>query len=608
MLKQWTPCAPENFRKGRGGLTPSAVVIHAYPSLQDTDSLFANPKAGESCHYVVADDGSVHQYVDEHDTAFHAGVVVSPSWNGVRRGVNPNLHTIGVAAAVPAGAGWSDAQYASVAQLLNEIAEQWHLAMDAEHVVLHSEIRASKNCTGASFQRDKLLQLLAAQAAAAPAEFATRFVHIIKNANLRDAQPSTRARVLRTLTAGSDLEVIGFTERGERLRGNPVWYRTAEDAYLWAGLTDQPQPVKAETPLAPPAAPAKPAALADAKPAAAGGPLLSGIARIDDLRSGKNSAALSKGEAVGDGVGAIQDLLSGHGFKGMPNILASSYGNFGSKTLAAVQDFQGRQGLPAGGNVDAATLEKLLSVPAVKPCISQVYLSLVLGIAYQGMQKVLGIVAQMEGVGKFGALNLNTDKAGLSYGIIQWAQKPGRLPEILKAFSAADRELYIDIFGDGDANLADGLIAHVSRPSGGVNSNTGETTNNKFNLIARPWTDRFEKATVQPVFQTAQVQTATKVFKSSLAGIQGYAPDIRSERGIAFMLDVANQFGDGGLKKIYQQVHRAGMQEFDILEAIADETVERIADKFKHGVRARRDGFLETKRLSDKAVDVASLG
>jgi len=232
----------------------------------------------------------------------------------------------------------------------------------------------------------------------------------------------------------------------------------------------------------------------------------------------------------------------------------------------------------------------------------------VLGIAYQGMQKVLGIVAQMEGVGKFGALNLNTDKAGLSYGIIQWAQKPGRLPEILKAFSAADRELYIDIFGDGDANLADGLIAHVSRLKGGVNPKTGETTNNKFDLIAPSWSRRFEKATLQPVFQIAQVQTAAKVFKSSLADIQVYAPDIRSERGIAFMLDVANQFGDGGLKDIYREVHRDGMQEFDILEAIADETVERIADNFKRGVRARRDGFLETKRLSDKALDMASLG
>jgi len=600
MLKQWTPCAPENFRKGRGGLTPSAVVIHAYHSMQDTDNLFANPGASESCHYVVADDGSVHQYVDEHDTAFHAGVVVNPSWSGVRRGVNPNLHTIGVAAAVPAGAGWSDAQYASVAQLVKEIAEQWQIAMDAEHLVLHSEIRASKNCTGAGFQRDKLLRLLAAQTAAAPVASSARFVHIIKNANLRDGQPGTRARILRTLTAGSDLEVVGFTERGERLRGNPVWYRTADDAYVWAGLTDQPQPVKADIP----APPAKPAA-AVAKPAAAA-PVVSGIARIDDMRSGKNTAALANGEAAGDGVGAIQDLLSGHGFKGMPNILASSYGNFGSKTQAAVQSFQNQHGLPAGG-VDAATLDKLLSVPAVKPCISQVYLSLVLGLAYQGMQKVLSIVAQMEGVGKFGALNLNTDKAGLSYGIIQWAQKPGRLPEILKAFSAADRELYIDIFGDGDANLADGLIAHVSRSGGGVNA-AGLTTNKAFNLVVPPWTERFEKATLQPVFQIAQVQTATQVFKNSLAGIQGYAPDIRSERGIAFMLDVANQFGDAGLKKIYKQVHSAGMREFDILEAIADETVERIADNFKRGVRARRDGFLETKRLSDKALDLASLG
>ncbi len=89
--------------------------------------------------------------------------------------------------------------------------------------------------------------------------------------------------------------------------------------------------------------------------------------------------------------------------------------------------------------------------------------------------------------------------------------------------------------------------------------------------------------------------------------IVGYAPDIRSERGIAFMLDVANQFGDGGLKKLYQHVHQPDMKEFDILDAIADESIERMPDKFKQGVRARRDGFLETARLSDDAVAIAGL-
>jgi hypothetical protein len=65
------------------------------------------------------------------------------------------------------------------------------------------------------------------------------------------------------------------------------------------------------------------------------------------------------------------------------------------------------------------------------------------------------------------------------------------------------------------------------------------------------------------------------------------------------MLDVANQFGDGGLRRIHALVRRQGMSEMDLLEAIADQTVEEMPDKFKQGVRARRDSFLNTPLLSD---------
>jgi len=62
---------------------------------------------------------------------------------------------------------------------------------------------------------------------------------------------------------------------------------------------------------------------------------------------------------------------------------------------------------------------------------------------------VLGLTAIMEGLGKFGSLNLNADKAGLSFGIIQWAQRPKRLIDILEAFSKADASKYVSIFGSG---------------------------------------------------------------------------------------------------------------------------------------------------------------
>lgn len=601
MLKQWIGCAPQNFSQGRKGYQPQAIVIHAYPSLDAAERLFANPIASESCHYLVAPGGIIHQYVNETDTAYHAGLVVNPRWRLYRQGVNPNLVTIGVAAAIAEGKAWTADVYDSVAVLLRDIAEHWQFPLDADHIVLHGEIRASKNCTGQGFDRQQLLNRLAVpMTSSPPAAVSQAFVQVISTANLRAGQPSTRAPIVRRLLAGTDLAISGFTERGERINGNAIWYQTDDNAYLWAGATDQPHPQStsvAESPVITPLSP--PLTVSSAG---------SGIPRIDSLFQGQSAAVIGNSEPPGDAIGAIQDLLSGHGQLGLPNIMAANYGQFGSKTVAAIKAFQVQQGLPASGEIDANTLKSLLATRASKPRISQVYLSLVLGIPYHGLHKILSIVAQMEGVGKFGALNLNTDNAGLSYGIIQWAQRPGRLPELLRAFSASNRQLYIDIFGDGDAALADSLLAHVSKANGGVNAKTGVTLNAAFNLIARPWTDRFEQATLQRPFQVAQVQTAAQVFRLSLNKIRSYAPEISSERGIAFMLDVANQFGDGGLKKLYAQTHRPGMAEMDILDAIADESVERLPDKFKQGVRARRDGFLQTARLGDQAVDLALLG
>ena len=103
-----------------------------------------------------------------------------------------------------------------------------------------------------------------------------------------------------------------------------------------------------------------------------------------------------------------------------------------------------------------------------------------------------------------------------------------------------------------------------------------------------------------PVFQTVQVQTAVAVFEQSRRLLQMFAPVLTSERAISFMIDVANQFGDRGARNLFDTVSRPGMTESDLLEAIADESVKRMPDRFKGGVRARRDMFLNSALLSDE--------
>src|SRR5689334_6011320 len=104
MVVEKKVCAPRNFRLGRPStLQIEAVVIHIIDgSLQDADSTFGDNtlQGPRSAHYAVGRNGDVHQYVEEQDTAFHAGRVVNPTWGGLKRSpdgtfINPNYYTIG---------------------------------------------------------------------------------------------------------------------------------------------------------------------------------------------------------------------------------------------------------------------------------------------------------------------------------------------------------------------------------------------------------------------------------------------------------------------------------------------------------------------------------
>lgn len=325
-----------------------------------------------------------------------------------------------------------------------------------------------------------------------------------------------------------------------------------------------------------------------------------GIPRIDDLNSGVEGAtSIGVGESEKECVGLVQQMLAGMGHTGLPNLLSADYGTFGPRTVSAVRAFRAAQGLPGGEDIDAQCLQTLVQASATVPVASRGYLTLVLDIPYTGLAKIVSVVAQMEGAGKFSALNLNTDKAGLSFGLIQWAQKPGRLAEILNAFSTASPDDFHRIFGDGDAALGAQLIKYTQKPRGGVDPATGLSVDPAFDLINEPWLSRFRNAAVFKPFQKVQVETALDDFADSLKIIQSYAPELDTERALGFMLDVANQFGDRGLHSIYDAVAQNGMPVSELLQGIADESVDRIQDPWKLATQARRQHFLATRFLSD---------
>jgi len=324
-----------------------------------------------------------------------------------------------------------------------------------------------------------------------------------------------------------------------------------------------------------------------------------GIDRIDQMFQGAaGSAPVGAGDTDRDAVRAAQDLLRGHGIQDMPDARAADYGTFGPKTQKAVQTFRAANGLPGGDTVDSRMLQALVANPAPSPAASRPYLALALDFDWDAMLKVMALTAVLEGGGRFGAINANTDGAGLSYGIIQWAQKPGRLNEILRAMRNADPQQFTAVFGGGQAAVADGLMAHTANLKGGVDD-SGATTDPAYNLVDAVWAGRFRAAALLPVFQKAQVTAARSAFDAAFANVRKYAPDFTSERAVAFTLDLGNQFGPGGAQSIYTATAQSGQTVAAHLQAMANESVRRMKPNEQAGTQERRRLFLETGLLSD---------
>lgn len=270
MNREWIGCALHNFRPGRPvGYHPELIVIHVIVgSLLSADRWFNNPAASVSAHYGVGRDGCIHQYVDESDTAFHAGIVVNPECELVmaRPNVNPNYYSIGIEHEGQPGDPWTDDQALASATLIAEIAQRWNIQIDDQHIIQHHEIRASKTCPGGQQKVDVLIagaqtvpaqNILVAPAQGAPVQpvlitptpaapiqpvsAEQGGVRTVANVRVRKGVPSTAAPEVKVLQIHTLFRPTG-TVIGESVQGNAAWYRDAEGNFIWAGGTDAPHP------------------------------------------------------------------------------------------------------------------------------------------------------------------------------------------------------------------------------------------------------------------------------------------------------------------------------------------------------------------------------
>ncbi|MFN8027177.1 MAG: glycosyltransferase [Acidimicrobiia bacterium] len=152
-----------NLERGRRGRSPRAVVVHTTDgTFRGAKAWFEDPASGVSAHYLVSLGGEVVQFVDEEDTAWHAGMEPAPGIP-VLGDDPPNLCTIGVEFADerrPHDIERPDEQYEAGALLLAGIARRWGIPLDTDHVIAHRRINPQKTCP-ANLDVDELVELAA---------------------------------------------------------------------------------------------------------------------------------------------------------------------------------------------------------------------------------------------------------------------------------------------------------------------------------------------------------------------------------------------------------------------------------------------------------------
>lgn len=128
-----------------------------------------------SIHYVIARDGTIHCYIPEDRTAWHAGY---GEWLGEEKYKNNlNRYSIGIELAgmgtqeemsiyltkkqykalKPEWIGYTEEQYTALADLVADICKRHEIPLDREHIIGHDEFSPKKNDPGELFDWSRII-------------------------------------------------------------------------------------------------------------------------------------------------------------------------------------------------------------------------------------------------------------------------------------------------------------------------------------------------------------------------------------------------------------------------------------------------------------------
>lgn len=160
----------KNFTKGRRGRPVVAIVTHIMEgSMAGTMSHFNSPNSKASAHYGISKEGEIVQYVDEDDTAWHAGRVNKPTHPLVldRMPDSPNLYTIGIEHEGFTADEPTEKMIKASLWLMKDISSRHGFILSRRTLINHREIASDKKCPG-KMDATSILQWLAASIGPAP--------------------------------------------------------------------------------------------------------------------------------------------------------------------------------------------------------------------------------------------------------------------------------------------------------------------------------------------------------------------------------------------------------------------------------------------------------
>jgi hypothetical protein len=217
-----------------------------------------------------------------------------------------------------------------------------------------------------------------------------------------------------------------------------------------------------------------------------------------------------------------------------------------------------------------------------------------LGLSDTQIDQIIDRTSKYEGT--YTSLNRNTDRAGLSFGFIQFAQKPGSLGQVLTEMSKKDPAKFNQIFGPDAQQM---LRVVTSPPNHGVDA-SGRAADPRFDLTQEPWLSRFEAAGKDPGFQGVQRDVARKSYFEPAMEI-AREHGIRSPEGLSMLFDTAVQQGRNGARRITASAARRrtpGMSEREYLEEVARTASRAAGPRWQKNVLKRRMGILNDESIA----------